>query len=100
MDFFFDRMKLWPENPFDEYQCTKGSSYFTISKKHKKVNYAVESCRACSNKNCSHMMCKLCCLNYLLASDKVPACKTRDHKNIQLPSNGDDGVMEDEVNNG
>ena len=44
-------------------------------------------------------MCKKYCLNYTLVSDKVPVCKTRDHKKKQMASSGDDDtLMEEKIN--
>ena len=68
-----DRMKVWPENPFYEYQCNKQSSHFVISKKHKNVTCAAAGCDSWSNTKCGHNICKKCCVKIQTKGCKLPA---------------------------
>ena len=69
-----DRMKVWPESPFHEYQCNKCRTYYVIASKHKKTTCAGEDCLLWANKSCSHVMCKKCCIK------QEAACRMKSHK--------------------
>ena len=72
----FDKLKSWEDSPFHEYQCNKCGTCFAIVKEHQKTKCADADCTSGSNKNCTHKMCKQCCVKHCL----LLACKVKDHK--------------------